>query len=173
MRCKPLGSTELAGLEIEEDLEAQRIIWLFERLGWAGLSLFVLAGLLGAFGGGSASQADARDMSGRLTVRFERFARVDTPTTLEVRVTGAQQRDLLWLHLSKVYLDQARIDRIMPEPERILVAEDMVRFGFDPSQAGEHALIIINLTPTQFGQLRGSLALADGTVADFTQIIYP
>lgn len=173
MRCEAIGREEMAGLEIDEDLPTQGWIWRFERIGWAGLTLFVLAGLIGAFGGGSLSRAEARDASGRLTVRFERFARADTSTTLEIRVVAAQQSEPLWVHLSKDYFDAARIDRIVPEPERTLVAQDTVRFGFDPNQAGESGLILVTLTPVRFGRIQGSLALPGGPAVEFAQIIYP
>lgn len=173
MRCEAIGREEMAGLEIHEDLPTQGLIWRFERIGWAGLTLFVLAGLLGAFGGGSLSRAEARDASGRLAVRFERFARADTSTTLEIRVVAAQQGEPLWLNLSKNYFDAARIDRIVPEPERTVVTQDAVRFGFDPNQAGESGLIIVTLTPVQFGRIQGSLGLASGPAVQFVQIVYP
>lgn len=173
MRCEAIGRDEMAGLEIDEDLPTQRRIWRFERIGWAGLTLFVLAGLVGAFGGGSLSRAEARDPFSGLEVRFERFARADTSTKLEVRTKAAQQPELLWIHLSKDYFDRMRIDRIVPEPERTLVAEDGVRFGFDANQAGEHGLIIFSLTPVQFGPLRGVLQLGSGPAVEFAQIIYP
>ncbi|MFP5512955.1 MAG: hypothetical protein ACLGJC_07730 [Alphaproteobacteria bacterium] len=86
---------------------------------------------------------------------------------------AVQQPDLLWLHLSKSYFDRTRIDRIMPEPERTVVTQDVIRFGFDPNQASEQGLILISLTPIQFGQLRGSLGLADGPAVEFHQIVYP
>lgn len=173
MRCEAIGREEMAGLEIDEDLPAQRRIWRFERIGWAGLTLFVLAGLSGAFGGGSLSRAEARDASGRLTVRFERFARADTPTTLEIRVVAAQHSESLWVHLSRNYFDAIRIDRVVPEPERTLVTQDAVRFGFDPNQAGESGLIIVTLEPVQFGRIQGSLGLAGGPAVEFVQVIYP
>ncbi len=173
MVCEAIGPEEMAGLEIEEDLPAQRRIWRFERIGWAALTLFVIGGLVGAFGGGSLSRAEARDASGRLAVRFERFARADTPTTLEIRVVAAQHSEPLWVHLSKDYFEAARVDRVVPEPERTLVTQDAVRFGFDSNRAGESALIIVTLTPNQFGRIQGSLGLAGGPAVDFVQIVYP
>lgn len=50
MRCEAIGPDEIARLEIDEDLPTQRWIWRFERIGWAGLALFVPAGLIEAFG---------------------------------------------------------------------------------------------------------------------------
>lgn len=162
-----------AGLEIDEDLPMQRQIWRFERVGWAALTLFVLAGLLGTFGGGTLSQAELSDASRRLTVRFERFARADAPTKVEIRMVAAQQSPVLWIDLSKDYFDASSIDSIVPEPELTVVTGNTIRFGFDPHKTGYGGMILITLKPAQIGRVRGSLGVVGGPTLKFTQIIYP
>lgn len=160
-------------LELEEDLPVQVGIWRFERVGWTSLAVFVGAGLLGLFGGGPLSRGEVDAPSGALTVRYERFIHNDTQTTLELRATADQPAGRRWIAISADYAGQVRIERVMPEPERTVVTDKAVRFGFDPVQSGERGIITIVLTPTQAGLLRAEIGVAEGPNVSFTQFVYP
>lgn len=160
------------GLDIDEDLSVQRRIWRFERIGWAGLALFVGAGLLGLFGDGPLSRGEIEAPSGALAVRYERFIHNDTQTTLELRATAAQAGPR-WISVSADYAGKVRIERIMPEPERTVTTDKAVRFGFDPEQAGERRIVTIVLTPIRAGLLRAEIGVADGPSVSLTQFVYP
>lgn len=160
-------------LEIEEDLPTQHRIWRFQRFGWAALGLFVSAGLLGIFGGGPLSWSEAALPSGALAVRYERFIHNDTQTTLELRAPEPQPDGWRWISVSAGYADRVRIERVMPDPERTIVTDHAVRFGFDPAQAGQHGILTIVLTPTQMGLLRAEISAGDSPAVAFTQLVYP
>lgn len=167
------GHRRFEGLEIEEDLTVQRRIWRFERVGWTGLALFVGVGLLGLFGGGPLSRGEVDASSGALTLRYERFIHNDTQTTLELRATAVQSHGPGWISVSADYANKVRIERVMPEPERTVVTDKAVRFGFDPEQAGERGAVTIVLTPLRAGVLRAEIGVASGLRVSFTQLVYP
>lgn len=167
------GHKRFEGLEIEEDPTAQRRIWRFERVGWAGLTLVVGAGLLGLFGDGPLSRSEIDGSAGALTVRYERFIHNDTQTTLELRATAVRSDGPRWISVSADYASRVRIERVMPEPERTVVTDKAVRFGFDPEQAGERGVVTIVLTPLRAGVLRAEIGVADGPPVSFTQLVYP
>ncbi|WP_262030849.1 hypothetical protein [Microvirga sp. Mcv34] len=172
MRCEPLSSKHLADLHIDEDLPMQRVLWRFERSGWAILAGFVGAALLGLFGEGWLSRVEAQVPSGALAVRYDRFTRNDTPTIVEVRLTAANPSGLQWLSLSGDYLKDMRIDRVVPEPEQTLVFQKTIRFGFDPGQAGDRTLVTLTLSPSRPGLVRGAVVV-DSSKLPLVQFVYP
>jgi hypothetical protein len=49
------GTERVGDLEVNQDLDFQRHVWWFQRIGLVGMALVVVAALLGLFGGGDSS----------------------------------------------------------------------------------------------------------------------
>ena len=163
----------LGRLEIDEDLPLQHRLWRFERIGWAALGLIIGAGLFGLFGGGPLSRAEAIAPSGALAVHYERFLHKDTRTTLRLRPGPTQADGWRWISLSRDYVDRVAIERVIPDPDRMVVTGRGLRLGFAPGAADEAGEIAIALTPSQAGILHGELSAGSGPGATFTQLVYP
>lgn len=84
-------SWDSRGLQIDENIEAQRKMAKQQRVGWAILALLVIAVLFGLFGGdGLLSNTKVRSADGVLEAEYERFTRQGAPTSLKVRIAGTQ-----------------------------------------------------------------------------------
>ncbi|HEY7863666.1 MAG TPA: hypothetical protein VIE39_08400, partial [Thermoanaerobaculia bacterium] len=85
-------------LEIDSDREFDRRNHRVQKAAWVGMMLFVLAGLAGLLGHGPLSQARVRATG--LEVRYHRFERFQTPssiTILDPQGTAVPRPMALWL----------------------------------------------------------------------------
>lgn len=87
------------GLELEDDMRFQHRLWRIERLGWLLMALLVVAAAAGL---GPGPLARTQASGERLLVEYDRVARLDTateidlrtgPGTTELRLTGSLLRD--------------------------------------------------------------------------------
>ena len=83
-------------LEFEQDLSFQRREWSIQRAGWLVMATIVIAGLIGLFGAGPLSSANAE--AGPLQLQYSRFERRHAPSELDrvakpsrVRLTRGQR----------------------------------------------------------------------------------
>lgn len=158
-----MGQVRRVGdIELDEDDAFQRREWAVQRAGWAVLSLFVLAALAGAFGHGPLSSAEAT--AGTVQVRYERFVRWETPTTLEV-TAGAPGSFVL----GAAYLARVRVEEIHPEPKAQQPVPGGVRYTFD----GAPAVVRFTVEPQRMGRLHGRLVAPGGATTTLRQFVYP
>ena len=74
-------------LQIEQDLPFQYRQWRVERAGWAIIGLIILAAFAGVFGHHPFARATAQTPDGALVVEYDRFARYESDTEMNVSVT--------------------------------------------------------------------------------------
>lgn len=154
-------------LEIEQDLAFQRREWRFQRIGFFVLVLFVVGALLGLFGSGPLSRAEAR--TGGLIVKYERLTRVYRDTRLTIEMPPATSYEL---GLDRNSFDRMRIERVHPEPAGIEIGANEVRFRFDPPGAGDGPLTaIFEITLRAPGLHRINLRAGNAT-ASFNQFVF-
>src|SRR5690606_42049710 len=85
-------------LRICEDMAFQRRTWLVERTGWIVLGVILIVALLGYFGGaGPAASTQTASEDGNLSMRYERFLRLRTPTQLRIEARSTGQTLRQWL----------------------------------------------------------------------------
>ena len=159
-------------LEIDQDLEFQRREWRTQRAGWWALAAFVLAAILGLFGGGPISSAEAGDRSAPLWVEYERFIRVGASTRILVHATMPPEGDL-HLRLPRGYFEAFRIDRLTPEPQTITIGDADVdlHFGRDAGPANAFTLIF-DMEPLRTGRHRASFRTSGDPAVTFPQFAY-
>ena len=124
MDIEPLAGSSL---ELDESLPMQRLFW---RLEWVLLALMVAAmalSLAGLFGGGWLSAREVvRD---DLTVRYERFVRVDLTTVVEVAFTGQE------LAFDAGYFSQFNLEHVVPAPSAQRARDGELVFEFESDGA--------------------------------------
>jgi len=159
----------VGGLEIDQDLGYQRLEWRIERLAWVLGALVLLAAAAGLFGSGPLSSTEAT--AGPLRVAYERFLRYGATHRLRLSVdTG--DRDLLRIQIPSEYVSRMRVERVFPEPRRVVVRGDWVRCDFVvvPRSRAE---IVFDLEPARRGLARGAVRVAGEPAVRFSQFVYP
>ncbi len=160
------------GLEIEEEPRFQRRSWQAERVAWLIMAALIVAALSGIFGDGPLSHAESMDAAGTLRVSYERFARLNAPLRLEVRVLTPRAGELrLWL--SRAYLDHTQVESISPPPERVAVSADQLVYFFRVTDAAAPLDIDFHLMAEQVGQLRGQAGTESSAPVSFQSFIFP
>lgn len=141
--------------------------WITQRIGWLVIGLLLLAALLGAFGSGPVSSSSVSGPGLRL--EYERFGRVQKPTSLRFYLADTQETATVWI--SRHYLHSVQVDHITPQPQKVEYDGHWLIYHFptrrNPAEIGFH------LKPEKFGSLLGEARLAEGEAISFRQFIYP
>ena len=125
-------------------------------------------GRLGLFGHGVLSSASLGN--GGLHLRYERFERVQRPTTIRLRISPTMGQTAS-IFIARSYLDAIRIERIMPQPEKTEASARGLIYHF-PVKGGP-ITITFHLEIEQFGVVSGEIGLIDGPTISFNQFVYP
>lgn len=74
------------GLQIDEDIGFQRRFRIAQRVAWGVAALVLVAAFVGLFGSGPLTGAVAGDSETGLQLHYQRFARYQSPTSVQVDV---------------------------------------------------------------------------------------
>ena len=161
------------GLELEEDERSVRRDWRFERIGRVVLSLALLAALAGVCGRGPVANATARTRSGNVTLEYDRLERRAAETRLRFRVAPSAVADtVLRLWIARRWLDDVRVERVMPEPSATRDAGGAIVYEF-AAQPGRPAVVTFAYQHEREWRHRGEAGLVDGDTLRFGQFVYP
>lgn len=127
---------------VERDFSFLKKEWPALRVAWVLLALFVLAGLLGLFGGGYISDRNIETPVGR--IEYERFLRHSTAS--RVMIESDRPLNDSSVYINRSYLKQVRIDQISPRPVSAELIGNKVRFKFASASSGP---IILHIIPYQ------------------------
>ena len=159
-------------LEIAEDLAFQQREWKIQRIGWIVFALTIIGALLGLTGSGPLSGTSVGGEA--LQLRFSRFDRLESPSSLNVQlgpstVSGDQAE--FWL--SNAYLDTVQIEQISPDPDSVTVGPDRTTYVFTVEQPGQPIEITFHVRHQTLGWHTGEIGLAGGGTLNFGQLVYP
>ena len=110
-------------------------------------------------GGGPLSNAEAVAVDGSARVRYEKFARQLTPTTVEINVTQPPDGRPTQIHVEGSYLSSTTLKLIIPEPDTTTIADNGYVFGFKRSAGVADTKIRLQLEPQRIGPLKGCLVI--------------
>lgn len=166
------GASPKRGLQVHEDLRFQARDWVAQRVGWGLLAALLLAGLLGLLGSGPLSHVTRSDGHG-LTVEYERLVRHSAPTTMTLAIApGVLASDQARITMGRDYLVAHDLQRIVPEPDRTLVADEAVTFVFNVRpRAGMK--VRLRIEPDAVGNHGTTVRLDDGPPVTVTQFTLP
>lgn len=162
------------GLQIDENLAHQRREWRIERVGWVVMAALLLAGLLGLFGNGPLSRAQAGEPDG-VSVDYERLQRAAAPQTYRFEVDPSLASEgTLRLRFEDTLLEELEFQSIIPEPESVTAGPGYTEFVFamDPG-AGQPARITMQYQHTTFGHVSGRVAAPGAPTMVIDQIVFP
>lgn len=137
----------------------------------AGVTIIVIAGGLGIFGGGPFSQVSVEIPGSRDVLTYDRFARrtVKNGLTVDVREPAAQP----WIDvtLPQSFLERNEITGTSPRSSRAVADGGGVTYRFDlgPGHTGE---IVLFLKPGSFGWTKAQTDI-DGSRVVLNQFVWP
>lgn len=162
-------SSHLPGLE--RALPFHHKEWVFQRLGWAILTLFLIAAATGLLGPGGFSAGSTGPASFR--VSFDRFGRRQADLEFRAACRPPAGNRTVRLAFSAACLRDAEIQWMRPQPDSSLAGEQgglTCVFRRDPE--AEEIEIAWSLKP-QFSGSRACHIATEGASADFRQWIWP
>lgn len=161
----------MADLEMEQDLEFQRLSWKIERAAWLVMALLMIGGLLGAFGSGPLSRVSTGETN-KLQLEYERFGRYESPSSLKIHLKAPAESEEARIKISRSYFDAVRLERIIPEPVSVRVVDGWLDYTFKVD-APATLSVKVDVTTQTFGRVEGTVASQDGAQLSFYQFIYP
>ena len=157
----------------DEDLRFQRRQWRVERIGWATMTVIIVAALAGFFGDGPLSRVTSMTSDGAIRVRYERFVRFSAPTTLEIHVAPSASGRPIHLRVSANYLSDMTPRSIAPHVSATSLADQDYVFSFNHLPSTVESKVELQLEPKAIGLVEGWVAVNDGTRLFIKQFIYP
>jgi hypothetical protein len=132
--------------EIEDEISLHEKGWIVQRVGWIILLTLLTAASFGLFGSGVLSSKKI-GKSGT-SVKFERFARFESPMILEIHTQSNTGTIEILLPLS--YFSSMELEKIHPDPSSQRVENGAVVYLFSVSN---EAVIKFHLTPQSTGNV--------------------
>jgi hypothetical protein len=166
--------TPYGRLQLDEDMRLQRVTWTVERIGWVLMGLVLLADLLGLLGAGPRGWAHAGDQAQGLRVEYRPRERLNNPTSLNVQLVPqppGQERVQFWV--SRELLDNITLERVEPEPESVLAAENGMELVFHLADSQAAANVRLSLRYLTWGRVRGALGVPGLPAVELSQLVLP
>ncbi len=163
-----------SGTEIGDDPHFEAKWARFARVIWVLLAIFTVLGGAGVFGKGPLAHATATTPAGALAVKYDRFARYETPSTLRLSVapTAAVQDGILRIFVSQSIAGTLDAQRTNPRPFATVLSDggEILEFKAVPDST---RAVKLTQTFTRFGTLRGTIAVPGQAGVSIHQVIYP
>jgi len=160
--------TKSKGLQVNEDMDFQRLEWRIERIGWIILALVISAALLGLLGNGPLSASVKT--AGTVEVKYDRFLHRNAPCLYRIHL---KPRDAdTAIHVNREFLDSVKLDQIVPQPSEVELAADGILLHFE-TRAPAAGVVTIPFEPQAAGLLHFRIRVGSERPIGLTQIVYP
>ena len=161
-------------LQIFEDATFQRRTWKVERVGWLVIGAIVVAALFGLFGGGWLGRAAVAAADGRLSLEYDRFWRLQSPTALKLEVSPpSADEDRIRVWIAREYIESVNVLQVMPHPARVEAGAGRVVFEFAADDTDAPIGLAFRVEPERAWRLNGAIGLDGGGSVQFQQFIFP
>lgn len=135
-----------------------------QRYAAALMLLFLLAGLLGFFGGGVVSKTKI-SLNG-FEVKYQQYLRENTPSRLVIYLSG--DTDSTTVSFNKKYIEGVKIGQIMPQPVSSKTSDGRIFYTFNTARQG---MLVFYLTPDKPGSVELELGV-QGEVKSLEQYVH-
>lgn len=161
-------------LDIGQDLQFSKRLWTVQRTAWLVALLVLIAAAVGLFGHGPISNAEASSESGDLYVEYERFARHQGRTKLDILIDPAdKQAQEVRVWVNREYFDAAKTQTIIPEPDVFEAASDRVTMVFRRAPNTGPIRVTVELEMEKMGPVTAQIGVAGGSDVSLWQFLYP
>jgi hypothetical protein len=161
------------GLEVSQDVAFSKREWRAQRIGRVIWLLLVVAAVAGVFGHGWLAKGRARSSDGILTVEYDRIARSQSPTQLQIDISKSSPDETLQLWIKRGYLDDCLIRMISPEPNRTATSMDRIVYSVETLARDGPGRLILVVEPEVIGRREIELGVVGGPQLVVTQFILP
>jgi hypothetical protein len=166
--------SQVGSLDIGQDLEYEQRALKIQKVAFVIWALLLIAALAGLCGPGPLSQATTSTPDKAVQVQYNRFARMQAPTDLEVHLgPGVAKEGHVPITLSDQYAENVEVRSVTPQPSGTHVGADGVTYSYDVPDAGQPGLVVFHLHPEKMGRLNGEIKVGDQPPLSFSQIVYP
>jgi hypothetical protein len=156
------------------DLSFERRWWRLQRISWVILSLLLLGGVAGLFGHGPLGRATLHPPGSMLELHYDRLARRETPTFLELRLDkSAIASGRIRIRLNRALVDKMQIKQIVPQPLLAEPLADGARFTFQTDPSCDSAILVISENPASPGFIEAEVTVEGAEPVHFRQFVYP
>jgi hypothetical protein len=168
------STNRIDGLEIEEDYNFQKRSWMLQRWGRLGIQLFILAGLLGFFGGGGFGMRKLTDAGKRVHLEHSRFARFGATYDLKIEAGPTLvENDRLVVRLDAALLEMLEVENVTPEPESQELQGERVTYRFRVQAISQPATLAFRLKPIRRGFGGGRVAVGASGDIRVAHFVFP
>jgi len=162
------------GLTLEENMPFHRREWSGQRVGWVGMALFLLAGVVGLLGPGPMSHRMTGRPGDAVRVDYFRFDRFHRDGTFRIEINAKPSDDgTVRVWVDRDYVEALEIRSISPEPVRQVAREDRIVYEFATAALKLPLTVTFSVSAEEFGGLRGTVGLVDGPEVAFEQLVFP
>jgi hypothetical protein len=159
-------------LEIRQHERFQQREWRVQRVGWALMTLLVLAALLGFFGPGPFSWSSARGPAGLLEVDYQRVTHLEADDSLSVIIDPrAVTGNSVALVVDPEWVAAMDINSVTPQPDSETATPEGLELTI-ATTPGAHTTVTFTYRPTRIGRVDGGMAL-DGDRVAVSQLVLP
>jgi hypothetical protein len=156
------------------DLPFENRWWRLQRICWIILVLLLLGGVAGVFGHGPLSKATIHPPGSELEICYDRLARRETPSLLQLRLEkAALASGQVRIRLNRALVDRMQLKQIVPQPLAAEPLADGVRFIFRTDPSRDSAFIVFIVDPTTPGLIESEVAIEGAAPVRFRQFVYP
>ena len=146
MTIKKIGT-----LEIDQDLKLTRKLWKVQRAGRGLMVLFILAAVAGLVGPGPLSHKKYEASDGSISFESDRFSHYQAPLEIKAEIKKIPENGVAKIWFSKEYLENKKIESIVPEPDKTIVKGDRYEFVFNTEKGQGESVVRFLLETEDFG----------------------
>ncbi|MDT3411009.1 hypothetical protein [Kosakonia cowanii] len=143
-----------------------------QRIGSVILFAVVIAGLLGLFSQGWLSARSAHSSNGKLTVQYDRYARLQSDIDMQLTAHASNERRTVFI-LGGNFMQDFEIRTLQPQPEKMTSQNGELVLEYARPHPDQPFTVWLGLTPQTPGSSELRLSLNDTTQLAVKQFIWP
>jgi hypothetical protein len=163
----------MGDLTIDQDIGHHRRRWLFQRVGFVAMALFILAAFVGLLGPGPLSHKRIVAPDSSFSVDYRRFEHRESATELRVSIPPKAGEEKVALQVARSFADRIELDHVVPEPESVELGDEFMTFRFRRSSLGVGGEVAFDYEYESMGGIDARIGLEGGPMVAFRQFVYP
>ncbi len=159
-------------VQVKQNERFQRREWRLERIGWALVGAFVVAGLIGLLGTGPFSWATATSNEGLVTVDYQRVTHHEADDALELTFPADAVEDgTISVEITGTWLSGIDLQGVSPQPSEERTIPNGVVFEFAVERPGP-TRARLTFRAQEYGTLSAEVTVRGDTVS-LSQLVLP